>query len=407
MSFTTTTATETMTTTKSESLESEQTNSIASSKKCVKFLTDNTTTPTTTIIMTFIEVLLTNLNAFDEIISGPVFHFGLPKWLELLYSFPACIFGTSFSLMTMPLWIAVLAVMEQKQNDDSSSNNNTQFLLLQTITIGVTAVYVIGWGLFQQYGRHDLGLKLFWRWGLYMSGTPWCLAILAYTLPTTSNSNDNNNNNDIFSMAIYPLFLFPFVLRIVNYLKKSARRHRPAYKDSLLNCNQKDNDDKNKAKKWIDNKKYPAMTEMLAKGNHDASFPSGDAALAALFAIPIFYIGSSTDTDTDTDNDGSYGNNYYYKAIGVGIVFLSASGRMYVLAHHLFDVLTGIATSYLIHITSTFVFGFGMYEMKWWYPLVSIASFLCYDKLKKMESQQKNDGNNDGNGSKLKKAKLI
>jgi len=120
----------------------------------------------------------------------------------------------------------------------------------------------------------------------------------------------------------------------------------------------------------------------------------------------FFCIGSSTDTDTDTDNDGSYGNNYYYKAIAVGTVFLSAR-RMYVLAHQVFDVLAGIATSYLIHIISTFVFGFGMYQMKWWYPLVSIASFLCYDKLKTMKSQQKIDGNNDGNGSTLKKAKLI
>mmetsp|Transcript_21363 Transcript_21363/g.21694 ORF Transcript_21363/g.21694 Transcript_21363/m.21694 type:complete len:140 (+) Transcript_21363:627-1046(+) len=121
----------------------------------------------------------------------------------------------------------------------------------------------------------------------------------------------------------------------------------------------------------------------------------------------FFYIGSSTDTDTDTDNDGNYGNNYYYKAIAVGIVFLSASGQMYVLAHQVFDVLAGITTSYLIHIISTVVFGFGMYQMKWWYPLVSIASFLCYNKLKMMKSQQKNDGNNDGNGSKLKKATLI
>mmetsp|Transcript_21363 Transcript_21363/g.21695 ORF Transcript_21363/g.21695 Transcript_21363/m.21695 type:complete len:88 (+) Transcript_21363:313-576(+) len=80
-----------------------------------------------------------------------------------------------------------------------------------------------------------------------MSGTPWCLAVLTYTRPTTSNSNDsdnNNNNSDIFLMAMYPLFLFPFLLRIVKYLKKSTKRHRPAYKDALLHCNQKDNDGK-------------------------------------------------------------------------------------------------------------------------------------------------------------------
>ena len=57
---------------------------------------------------------LHRLNKIDEFISDPVFRLGLPKWLELLYSFPANIFGSTFSLMVMPLWIGLVALMEKQ-----------------------------------------------------------------------------------------------------------------------------------------------------------------------------------------------------------------------------------------------------------------------------------------------------
>eukprot|EP00751_Fragilariopsis_kerguelensis_P000996 CAMPEP_0170824062 /NCGR_PEP_ID=MMETSP0733-20121128/45075_1 /TAXON_ID=186038 /ORGANISM="Fragilariopsis kerguelensis, Strain L26-C5" /LENGTH=87 /DNA_ID=CAMNT_0011187229 /DNA_START=197 /DNA_END=456 /DNA_ORIENTATION=+ len=84
------------------------------------------------------------------------------------------------------------------------------------------------------------------------------------------------------------------------------------------------------------------MSRILAEYNGDASFPSGDAALATLYAIPIYHIGSLSSSSSSF-------SSYKYKALASIIIFLSASGRMYLLAHHLSDVTVGIMISYLIH----------------------------------------------------------
>jgi membrane-associated phospholipid phosphatase len=325
------------------------------------------------------------LNEIDEYISGPVFRLGLPKWLELLYSFPANIFGSTFSLMVMPLWIGLLALMEK--GDEESNNSN--LMILKFITIGLTAVYMIIWGFFQ-YGYHDVGMKFIWRMGLYIGGAPWCVAVLAYTILGFNNdaaTANNNSNKMIFSMAIYPLFLWPFVILIVNYLKKTSKRHRPAYKDCTIRPNDH-HDEKSgngiRINSWVDNKNYIMVPYMLAQHNGDAAFPSGDAAMAALFALPIFYIGGG--------DDGSY----YYKAIASSIIFLSASGRMYVLAHHFIDVTVGISITYLVHLISSSSFvGFGMYDMEWWYPLLMISVFFLYQKLTKKTVAGNEAGNKD------------
>ena len=62
------------------------------------------------------------------------------------------------------------------------------------------------------------------------------------------------------------------------------------------------------------------MTALLAKYHGDASFPSGDAALVALFALSIYYIGSNTNDDNGDDTGSS---RYYYKGITASIVVFS------------------------------------------------------------------------------------
>ena len=346
---------------------------------------------------------LHRLNKIDEFISDPVFRLGLPKWLELLYSFPANIFGSTFSLMVMPLWIGLLALMEkqsqqQQQQQYVTNNDTSNLMLLKFITIGLTAVYMIAWGFFQ-YGYDKVGMKLIWRRGLYIGGAPWCVAVLAYTLlgfdnDAANNSNSNNNNKMIVSMAIYPLFLWPFVILIVTYLKKTSKRHRPAYKDYTIRPKDHVDDKSSSGKRintWIDNKKYLAVPYMLAEHNGNAAFPSGDAAMAALFVLPMFYIGGGDD------------RSYYYKAIASTIIFLSASGRMYVLAHHFLDVIVGIAITYLVHLISSSSFvGFGMYDMEWWYPLVMTSAYFLYQKLTRKTAAA---GNEAGNNEYSKKKK--
>ena len=62
------------------------------------------------------------------------------------------------------------------------------------------------------------------------------------------------------------------------------------------------------------------MTALLAKYHGDASFPFGDAALVALFALSIYYIGSNTNDDNGDDTGSS---RYYYKGITASIVVFS------------------------------------------------------------------------------------
>ena len=128
------------------------------------------------------------------------------------------------------------------------------------------------------------------------------------------------------------------------------------------------------------------MTELLAKYNGDASFPSGDAALATLFALPIYYIGSTT-TNDDHGGDAIGSSRYYYQGIAVSIVVLSASGRMYVLAHHVLDVTVGILLSIGLHHLATF-WGFGIDQMQWWYPLLTNGLYFGYEQWRKAKKDQ-------------------
>mmetsp|Transcript_15512 Transcript_15512/g.17449 ORF Transcript_15512/g.17449 Transcript_15512/m.17449 type:complete len:110 (-) Transcript_15512:43-372(-) len=85
-------------------------------------------------------------------------------------------------------------------------------------------------------------------------------------------------------------------------------------------------------------------------------------------------------------------SSYKYKALASIIIFLSASGRMYLLAHHLSDVTVGIMISYLIHFVATLV-GFGMLQMKWWYPLLTNFIYFVFKTVQ--EKQQLFDKQNE------------
>ena len=124
------------------------------------------------------------------------------------------------------------------------------------------------------------------------------------------------------------------------------------------------------------------MTALLAKYHGDASFPSGDAALVALFALSIYYIGSNTNDDNEDDTGSS---RYYYKGIAASIGLLSTNGRMYVLAHHLLDIMLSIG----MHHLATFL-GFGIDQMQWWYPLLKNCLYFGNEKWKKAKKAKKN-----------------
>jgi len=289
------------------------------------------------------------LNRIDETVSRPIFRLGLPKYVEFFFSFPAHFFGTTFNLTVGPLWIALVAVSQQ-QGLNESEHNQQRILLLQTATFFAAAVYIVAWGRFQLGGRHDLGKKLFWNSLVFPLAYPWSVGIVAWTILGLENNQATTTTSltpkDIVSIALYPLLLWPFVVIPMTELKERTLRSRPAKKDLDRGEN---------GEHWTLRKKFPAMTYVLARHNGDASFPSGDVAMAMQLAISFWNL-----------------NGYLAGAI----VLSSGLGRMYVLAHHLSDVLAGGLLTLVVHGAATLL-GRGMFRTEWWHPLLAIASFVA------------------------------
>jgi len=320
------------------------------------------------------------LNRIDESLSRPVFRCGLPKWVELVFSVPSHCFGMNSTLTLGPLWIAHLALSQQQGlYDKITTNEITRMLLLKTITISITALYVVAWGCFQIGDCHGLGIKLFWNPKLNALSFPWSVGVLAYTVLGLQDhtfylgsSSHVRHPEAIFSMAIYPLALWPLVIFGVSHLKTTTRRSRPCKKDH----------EAIHSENWIKKKKFPTMTTIMVRYNGDASFPSGDVAMAALLAVPLWNI----------ERCGG---------LALAIVVLSGLGRMYVLAHHLGDVLAGALITVGVHGVAT-AFGCGMYQMKWWYPFLTMGGYKAFERWNKRHENHltKQGGGTDRTDSK-------
>jgi membrane-associated phospholipid phosphatase len=213
-----------------------------------------------------------------------------------------------------------MAISQQQQEDHDNKSDEIRILLLQIITFSATAFYVTAWGCFQVtpcwYTSYGLARTIFWNPKLMILAYPCVVGILACTVPG-QEGNDfyfDTEAKVIFSLAAYPLTLFPFVVLPLLYLKKNTQRSRPAPMDLAK---------RNESENWIQHKKFQAVTYLLARSCGDKCFPSADVAMAVLLAIPLWEIGGSC------------------KGLAVAIVLLSGLERMYVLAHYLSDVLAG------------------------------------------------------------------
>ena len=326
-------------------------------------------------------IIADRLRVLDERLSRPVFFLGLPKWIELVFSLPANLFGTTFSLVVGPLWIALAALRTTGADacyTATGSGNHLRILLLKVLALAGTAVYAVAWAYGYQIRRRvGLGRKLFWKKTLYVYAYPWSVGVLRVTVgnleppPTTPGNLPGCENYDgvgrwapgaILSVALYPLVLWPFVAYLMNLLKDATGRHRPA---------RKDRDRGNSAA--TSRKSFPLMTELLAEHDGDRSFPSGDVMMATLLAIPLW-------------------TGLGLRGIPAAIVLSSALGRMYVLAHHLSDVTAGFGLVVAVHGLCGFAavrfFGFppegGMIRgTAWWHPLLSIGLFVWAKKQRR------------------------
>jgi len=283
----------------------------------------------------------------DEAISESVFRLGLPKWIELIASIPANFFGTTACLSVGPLWIAILALT--KEEYQQQSEGTLEIVVLQLLAAAATIGYIVAWGYLQLADAYWLGATLFWNKLLYALAYPWALMVLGVTVGRLPREV----SQPVMALAISPLILFPVVLVVMNYVKAATKRPRPAKKDL------------DRGGIWIARKQFPDNTRFLARFSTYQSFPSGDVMMATLLAIPLWSSGLQ------------------FKKLAVAIVLSSGLGRMYVLAHHLTDVVAGACFTLGIH-TIVCLTGYHPAEHgKWWHPLLVMACHGIFERLTK------------------------
>jgi len=309
--------------------------------------------------------------------------------MELVFSIPANLFGTTACLVLGPSWIALLALTQTEAHDcysptTNSNNNFYRILLLRLVTYLASLVYVVSWAYFYQLRGHvGLGLKLFWNKGLYAYAYPWSILVMGMTVYGLAPNNDNDSGfcsaggspSAVASAALYPLVMWPLVVWAMDFLKKTTGRHRPAKKDR-----------ETRNSLAASRKAFPMMTNLLAEHDGTKSFPSGDVAMASMVAIPIWELAPEL------------------RSLAMAMVLSSALGRMYVLAHHLSDVTAGCCLAVAVHKAFGVVGYDGMRATLWWHPLLAIASFVyLMNRNKTVQNPLENQG---GKTSKSKSKKI-
>ncbi len=300
--------------------------------------------------------ILVQLDVFDKAISGFLFRLSLPPIVEAIYSVPANFFGLVPSLAIGPLWVAVLAL------EDGSSVNERQrgkILLLKSTTLLLTTAFLMAWALFQN-GSMPL-TKILARKHFYLVAIFFNITLLSYTLlPLSSEDPYAAVSKKAFSHAIYLLFLWPPSILVIVILKEFSQRPRPIVLDKA-----RDND----KDRWLAKKTFPNICHFLAKAQANESFPSGDATSATIVAIVLIEI------------------SHKYTTPAICLWALACTGRVYFLAHHVFDVLVGSVLAVVLHKVA-FSMGLGIYDMVWWHPLAS-TTFLAIYVQTIMKNKQK------------------
>lgn len=266
---------------------------------------------------------LTRLNKNDEEYSIKIFEYSLPKPVEALFTVPANWFGLPPTLLMGPLWMGVLL--------DESPHRNWR---LVGTTFFLTAPFLFLWArmLSRENGDRFI-LKIFLaREGFLFLPIS---TVLCYWLI---------EDPELFSLAVYPTWIFPPLMISVLLGKDWARRKRPCTKKKFEACIQK--------------KKFPLFPRLLARSGSDGSFPSGDAAAAMAFAIPIALGGRSE--------------------VGGILMFLVCTGRVYFLAHHVFDTIAGACLTLLVHFIMCELLGFGVLDITWKHMALLLGSFAVF-----------------------------
>lgn len=289
--------------------------------------------------------LLAWIEEADEDYSKPVFASSLPFLLEAVFSLPANWFGLTPILLVGPLWTGLLLAPQVAEEF-----NARLFLAAVVLTIPL----LVAWYIFLFTGNQALFTKIFvGKQAITIS--PIISVGICYCLI---------DNPTLFSMCVYPLWLWPSSIILVLLAKNRAKRARPCTKP--------------KYSEYILNKHFRSIPLILAGKAGDASFPSGDVAGAMAFGLTIALSGR-------TD-------------VGSTIVVLACLGRVYYVVHHVLDTVCGALITLFVHVVSSELLGLSISRIEWFHPILMHCCFSAYflmmctklhsDKVAQHSSQQ-------------------
>mmetsp|Transcript_20783 Transcript_20783/g.49355 ORF Transcript_20783/g.49355 Transcript_20783/m.49355 type:complete len:775 (+) Transcript_20783:114-2438(+) len=359
----------------------------------------------------------------DERVSTIVFDWSLPPTIEAIYSIPACFFGLIPPIIVGPPGLFLLSIwFDQSYDYDdydlsptsllSSSQRNIALSLLSVWTLSISVGFIAIWIIYV-LRRGDVSVigNVFAVKPLYILATPFNLILLRYLSLMDEEHTKQQLLQNVLSSSIYPLVLWYPSCLVVLILKDFTHRTRPCLK--ILHRQQKQEKEQSKSaptpspsrkeyyQKVFHRKAFPIIPTVLARAGKEGykSFPSGDAMSSACFAIPLAYmklVAGGNDKDDDNGDTRDASNMTMMSkfmevlpfVLAAGTVVLACTGRVYFYAHHVLDVLVGAAIPLILHVIFT-ITNFGIHDMQWWYPLVSISGCISVLGTLKLFSMMK------------------
>lgn len=280
------------------------------------------------------------LDLLDKRASAPVFRLCLPAPLELVLSVPGCFFGMPAAGAPAALMLALLAGGEG--NWPTAAWIWTWLLGGAMLSVHMTLLF--GWDERRPAATTALAAKT-----VYSVASVVCAPLVAVAsayLLGLPGGGAANAYLLIWHAAIGPVLA----------LKQAARRRRP-----VAAVHHPGGD--------LPVRALGAIGSIVS---HDAnaSFPSGDAAGAVAFALPLWRCAG------------------LWKA-AVACVILSCCGRLYWHAHHLLDVVVGclIAFAASLAVEASMTGRGGVCDAAWWHPIIAQIAVLATVKALRLDAK--------------------
>ena len=281
---------------------------------------------------------LEQLDALDKQLSEPIFAGRLPfAFLEFLLSITGNWFGSvCFASTTLPLLIAICF------EKDISIWHPWYGLVLCMIGINLTLWVLV---LSPKRSASSKRARMIF-YGPVLGGIAPAIGVaVLYISPLSSMAKTMG----YFQICSWSIGVIPTAI-----LKPLVKRTRPA--SWILEAPNTANERIQRLQKAAQAKHIHTLPKLFTLDGK-ASFPSRDAAgvTSSMYALVFLY-----------PSQESFGA---VRILGIACILLSCFGRMYFLAHHLLDVLTGAVTAYMMIVGLDQLFCSGGCQMEWWVPL--------------------------------------